>query len=104
MHLTLLTMSDDFDSDFDLPWPTKVKAAKIAFAGAVATAVIIGAILSVVLDSFQTALANVGIAAPNLLPLSVQVAGVAGFFSFVFLGIYCGISRYARRFVLRLNP
>jgi hypothetical protein len=96
-------MNDDFDSDFDLPRPTKLKFAKEALVGAAATVVAIGAYFSFALDSFRAALANVGIDATNFPPVVLEAAVLVGLFVVVFLGIYCGRSQYARRQILRLT-
>jgi hypothetical protein len=75
-------MTNDFDCEFDLPRPTKVKFAKIAFAGAAATVAVVGVLLSFALDSFKTALANVGVSAPSFLSFPTLVGGLAVLFSF----------------------
>ncbi len=93
-------MTEDFDSDFDLPRPTKVKFAKIAFAGAAATVAVIAAFLSFALDSCKTALANIGFSAQSYLSFPTLAAGLAVLFVLVFVGIYYWITQYARRRIL----
>jgi len=91
------------DSDFDLPWPTKVKLAKFALAGAAIVVAAVGANFSFAFDSFRSALAGVGIDATNFPPVAFEVAVLAVIFVVVFLGIYCGLSQYVRRHFLQLS-
>jgi hypothetical protein len=94
-------MTNDFDCEFDLPRPTKVKFAKIAFAGAAATVAVVGVLLSFALDSFKTALANVGVSAPSFLSFPTLVGGLAVLFVLVLLGSYGALTQYARRRILQ---
>jgi len=96
-------MSRDFDSDFDLPRPTKVKFAKFALAGAVVTVSLVGILLTMALDSFKAALANVGISASNLCSVPVILAVLLALAVLIFLGFYYAFTQYAQKQIDQLR-
>ena len=82
------TMTRYFDSDFDLPRPTKVKLAKFALAGTVVVVSLVGILLAMALNSFKAALANRGISAPDLVSASVILAVLLALAAVLFWGFY----------------
>jgi hypothetical protein len=96
-------MTEDFDSDFDLPRPTKLILAKKAFAGSAVTVAVVGALLTIALDSFRSDLANVGLSAPSFLSFPTLGVALAVLFALSFLGYYYALTHYVRRHIFQLS-
>jgi hypothetical protein len=92
-------MNHDFDSDFPLPRPTKIKFAKIAFGGAALVVSLVEILLGPALDSLKAALANVGISAPEFLSFPTILLVPIVLFALCFAGIYYAQIQIAQRHI-----
>ena len=96
-------MTRDFDSEIELPWRLKLRLAGYAFAGAAVGMSLVGVILKLaVLDSFEAALANLGISAPNLLSLPMILSVLLILVGLFSLGLYSVLCQFVQKRIAQL--